>query len=155
MIAMRLPFALLLGLLLLVAAGADVRARIIPNSLNAAIAVLAVGWWIAWGLSTQDILIQIGLAFAALTIFGGLFALGLMGGGDVKLITALALWLPAGQLLQMLFWMALAGGLLTLAMLAIHAMRRSGERLEVPYGVAIAGATLLVLANDILTSRAA
>ena len=55
----------------------------------------------------------------------------------------------------MLAWMAIAGGILTLVMLAAHAARRAPQRPEIPYGIAIVGATLAVLANDILTTSAA
>lgn len=153
---MHMAQILLLGLLaamLAIAAFTDIRARIIPNGLNLAIALLAGVWWWANGLGIADISIQIGLAFGALILFGACFAAGMMGGGDVKLIAALALWLPGGALLQMLVWMALAGGVLTVAMLAIHAIRRAPGRPEIPYGVAIVIATIPFVANDILTTQ--
>lgn len=144
------PIALL-ALLLLVAAGDDLRRRVIPNWLTAAIALGAIGWWWCAGLAPwPDVALRIAVALGALLLFAGLFALGAMGGGDVKLIAALALWLAPGQLLRMLLWMGMIGGALTLAMLAISRLRRTGPP-EVPYGVAIAGAALLVLANDVLT----
>ena len=142
-------------LLLLAAIATDLRARIIPNGLTLAVALLALGWWWACGLGPMAILVQIGLAAAALLVCGGAFAIGMMGGGDVKLIAALALWLPATTLAKMLIWMAIAGGGLTLLTLGHHLLRRAAGRPEIPYGVAIAGATLLVMANDILTSQAA
>jgi prepilin peptidase CpaA len=144
-----------LALMLLVAAAGDIRARIIPNKLNIVIALLApLDWW-ALGASGDAMLIHIAVAAAALALFGALFAAGMMGGGDVKLITALALWLPAMTMLNMLVWMAIGGGVLTIIMLIVHALRRTPGRPEVPYGVAIVGATFLVMANDILTHSAA
>jgi len=144
-----------LALMLLVAAAGDIRARIIPNKLNIAIALLAPFYWWALGASGNAMLIHIAVAAAALALFGALFAAGMMGGGDVKLITALALWLPAMTMLNMLVWMAIGGGVLTIIMLIVHALRRTPGRPEVPYGVAIVGATFLVMANDILTHSAA
>jgi len=144
-----------LALMLLVAAAGDIRARIIPNKLNIAIALLAPFDWWALGASGSAMLIHIAVAAAALALFGALFAAGMMGGGDVKLITALALWLPAMTMLNMLVWMAIGGGVLTIIMLIVHALRRTPGRPEVPYGVAIVGATFLVMANDILTHSAA
>ncbi len=38
-------------------------------------------------------MLQLGVALAAFVVLAGLFALRMMGGGDVKLLTALALWL--------------------------------------------------------------
>jgi prepilin peptidase CpaA len=66
-----------------------------------------------------------------------------MGGGDVKLLAALALWLPIGELVQMIAIIAVAGGVLTLALLARHRLQQRPGRPEIPYGLAIvAGAAL-------------
>ena len=80
----------------------------------------------------------------------GAFALGQMGGGDVKLIGALALWLPVQPLIWMVLWMSLLGGGLTLLLVAEKRIRRGGKPLEIPYGVAIAIAALLVLREPII-----
>jgi prepilin peptidase CpaA len=101
------------------------------------------------------VLAQIGLATAIGLVFAGCFFLGWMGGGDVKLLAALALWLPLEKMAGLLVWMAVGGGVLTLAMLIAHRLRRAEGRPEIPYGVAIVGAALLVLTNDILTTPVA
>lgn len=79
------------------------------------------------------------------------FGAGLLGGGDVKLFAALALWVD----LRGAFWVISAifvvGGLIALLYIAVRAIRGSsrGKRKQnrVPYGLAIAGgaAVLLVL----------
>jgi prepilin peptidase CpaA len=145
----------LLGLLLVTAAVTDIRARIISNRLNAAIALLAVPWWFAAGYAPYDILFQLGLACALLALFAALFAVGMMGGGDVKLLAALGLWLPLTKMLILLEWMALGGGVLTLGMVIAHRLRKAPGRPEIPYGVAIVGAGLLVITNLILTKSVA
>lgn len=145
----------LLATLLVVAAVTDIRSRIISNRLNAVIALLAIPWWFAIGLSSYEILFQIGLAGAVLVAFAICFALGMMGGGDVKLLAALGLWLPLTKMLLMLEIMALGGGLLTLGMVIAHKLRKAPGRPEIPYGVAIVGAGLLIVANDILTNSLA
>ena len=145
----------LLGALLVVAAVTDIRSRIISNRLNAAIALLAVPWWFAIGLGGYDVLFQIGLAAAVLVVFAICFALGMMGGGDVKLLAALGLWLPLTKMLIMLEIMALGGGLLTIGMVIAHKLRKAPGKPEIPYGVAIVGAALLVVTNDILTNSIA
>jgi prepilin peptidase CpaA len=145
----------LLGLLLVTAAVTDIRARIISNRLNAAIAILAVPWWFAIGYAPYDILFQLGLACALLLLFAALFALGMMGGGDVKLLAALGLWLPLTKMLILLEWMALGGGVLTLGMVIAHRLRKAPGKPEIPYGVAIVGAGLLVVTNLILTKTVA
>ena len=145
----------LLGALLLTAAVTDIRSRIISNRLNATIALLAVPWWFAIHLSGYEILFQCGLAAALLVLFAIFFAMGMMGGGDVKLLAALGLWLPLTKMLILVEWMALGGGLLTLGMLIAHRLRKAPGKPEIPYGVAIVGAGLLVVANDILTKSIA
>jgi len=129
----------ILAVLVLAAAAWDLRTRTIPNSLNAAIALLAIPFWWASRLPLwPDLAIQVGIAAGLLAVFAAAFAFGAMGGGDVKLIAALGLWLPPQAVLAMLVIMSLAGGALTLVMLARHRLTKSEHQLEIPYGVAIA-----------------
>lgn len=138
--------------LLLVSAGIeDARTREISNRKNAAIALLAPLWWITIGLSPwPDMALQLGLAVIVLILFGIAFHFGQMGGGDVKLIVALALWLPVMPFMQMLLVMSVLGGALTLVMLIDHKIRQNKRVLEIPYGVAIAIAGLLSLREPLL-----
>jgi prepilin peptidase CpaA len=73
-----------------------------------------------------------------------------MGGGDVKMVAAIALWLPLGAVLKLLVIMSLAGGVLTIAMLIRHRVARSENALEIPYGVAIALGGFWVIAERFL-----
>jgi len=140
-----------LALLLLSAGIEDARTREIANWKNVTIALLAPLWWWAHGMAVwPDVTIQIGIALLVFAFFAGAFALGQMGGGDVKLIGALALWLPAVPLMWMLVIMSLLGGALTLLLVAEKWIRRGGKPLEIPYGVAIAIAALLVLREPII-----
>jgi prepilin peptidase CpaA len=117
----------------------DWRSRTISNRLNAAIALLAIPYWWAAGLALwPGVAIQLGLAAAVFLIFALAFRAGMMGGGDVKLLAALSLWLPAGALATLLVVMSIAGGLLTVAMLAAHRAKKAETPLEIPYGIAIA-----------------
>lgn len=141
----------ILALLLLTAVVTDLRARIIANSLNLAIALLAPAFWWANGLSPwPDMALQLGLGIAVLAVFAALFAVGAMGGGDVKLLGALALWLPFGALLKTLILMALIGGVLTIGYVAAYRLRNRKANPEIPYGVAIAGAALVVIGEPYL-----
>ncbi|KQN93987.1 peptidase [Sphingomonas sp. Leaf231] len=140
-----------MGGLLLSAGIQDVRTREIANAKNAAIALLAPLWWLAIGLDPwPGMAIQLAVAAMVFALFVGAFALGQMGGGDVKLIGALSLWLAPLHLLDMLLAMAVIGGALTLTMLAERRLRRSEAPIEVPYGVAIAIAGLLALREPLL-----
>lgn len=138
--------------LLLVSAGIeDARTREIANWKNGAIALLALPWWIAVGLDPwPGMALQFGIALVVFAVFVGAFCLGQMGGGDVKMIGALALWLPFDLLVWMLVLMSVLGGAITLAMLVDRWLRKQAEVPEVPYGVAIAIAGLLCLREPIL-----
>mgnify|MGYP001550480527 CR=1 FL=1 len=147
-----LTYALLIALAtaLLVAAITDLRSRQIDNWLNAAIALGAPLFWFATGLDLAGIGLQFAIATATFAVLAGLFAMGAMGGGDVKLLTALALWIEPLWFLKLVIIMALAGGVLTLVFGGIHLMRRKRDKIAIPYGIAISFAGLWVLANQYL-----
>ena len=146
--------SILLGLLaamLLAAAVLDLRSRTIPNGLNLAIALLAIPYWWAIGLALwPDIALQVGVAALVFAAFAGVFALGAMGGGDVKLVAAVALWLPWQGVIVLLVLMSLAGGALTLGMVAQQRISRRESPLEIPYGVAIAFGGLWLIGQRFL-----
>jgi prepilin peptidase CpaA len=139
-----------LAIALLIAAFTDLRRRQIDNWLNAAIALGAPLFWLATGLPMIDIGYQLAVAVAAFLVLAGLFALGGMGGGDVKLLTALALWISPMWFMQLLIVMALVGGFLTVVFGAWHIARRQPGRVAVPYGIAIACAGLWTIASQYL-----
>lgn len=117
----------LLAIALLFAAVTDLKRRQIDNWLNAAIALTAPLFWWAGGLSLwPDVALHIGVALAAFAVAAGLFALGQMGGGDVKLIAALALWFPPAGFVQMLIVMAVLGYALTMGLGAWRVSRGHG-----------------------------
>lgn len=153
MLDMEFRYLLLgaLAIALLVAAFTDIRRRQIDNWLNAAIAAGAPLFWWASGLSLwPGVAWQLGIAVATFAVLAVLFALRAMGGGDVKLLTALALWIEPVWFLRLLVIMALIGGVLTVALGAWHVARRQRDRLAIPYGVAIAAAGLWILALQYL-----
>lgn len=148
-----LPLGLLgaLALLLLAAGVEDAHRRTISNWTNAAVAALAPAWWWAQGYALwPDVPLQLLVGGVALLVFAAVFAAGAMGGGDVKLIAALALWLPLFPFLTLLMVMSLAGGAVTLIMMAERRLHRKSGQLEIPYGVAIAFAGLLSLREPII-----
>ena len=132
---------------LLVSAGVqDARTREIANWKNAAIALMAPLWWWSIGMTPwPDAALQLGLALIVFGLFVAAFQFGWMGGGDVKMIGALSLWLPLVPLMWMLIMMSLIGGALTMALLIERVIRHRTGQIEVPYGVAIAIAALIAL----------
>lgn len=142
---------LLLGGLLVSAGIEDARTREIANWKTAAVALLAPVWWVASGLDPwPDMALQVGVALGVFALFLLAFHFGMMGGGDVKLIVALALWLPFPALLSMLMVMSIVGGLVTVVMMIEHRIKKNTGQIEVPYGVAIAVAGLLALREPLL-----
>jgi prepilin peptidase CpaA len=129
----------LLAIMLLIAAISDFRTREIPNKLNIAIAVTApLAWWAADLALWPTIAYQVGAALAVFAAFIGLFAIGGMGGGDVKLIGAVALWIDYRLIFSLLLVMALVGGVIAAVMLIHKKITKSEGTSEVPYGIAIA-----------------
>ena len=145
----------MLAIALLVAAFTDLRSRQIGNWLNGGIALTAPLFWWASDLALwPDIALQLGVAFGTFAVLVALFAMGAMGGGDVKLLTALALWIEPLPFLNLVVMMALLGGVLTVVFCAWHVARRQREKLAIPYGVAIAMAGLWVLGTNYLPAEA-
>ena len=115
---------------LLVAAFTDCRRREIDNGLNAAIALAAPLWWLSMGLGWIEIGMQLVLCAITFALACVLFALRQMGGGDVKLLTVLALWFPAGSFMQLVMLMAVIGGGGSIVMAAFNMKRIPGEALR-------------------------
>ena len=148
-----LLIALAIGLVF--AAITDIRSRTISNRLNIAIVIGAPLFWWSSGMALwPDVAWQIGVAVGVFAILCAMFAAGMMGGGDVKLLTALALWIEPNLFLQLLIVMAIAGGVLTIVMAAYHFLQNTKDRLAIPYGVAIAFGGLWVLASNYLPATA-
>ena len=143
-----------LAALLVIAVWGDLTRFTIPNWLNASIALLAPAYWYGAQFGMAEIGIQFALAAVVFLVFAGAFALGVMGGGDVKMLGALALWLRPDQLLMMLVVMSLAGGVLTVALLARHKLLRREGQPEIPYGVAISIAAVILFYEPILNQLA-
>jgi prepilin peptidase CpaA len=147
-------FSVLAVALFVAAAGFDLASRRIPNALVVALLVLGLGR-IAWGLLVGGSPVTPGTdVAAALAIFCGgalFFHLSLIGGGDVKLLAAGALWLGAAAVWPYLFVTALAGGALAVVFLVREALARAPRqnRASLPYGVAIAAGGILVTATGL------
>jgi prepilin peptidase CpaA len=146
---------IVLALLLLVAAVIDVRTFTISNRLNLAVALLAPLYWLATSLPLwPDVGTQLAVGAGVFALFAGAFYAGMMGGGDVKLAAALALWFQPASTIKFLVLTSLAGGVLTLGILAFHRLKRREGRPEIPYGVAIAFGGLAILAQRFLNQFA-
>jgi len=147
------------AVLLIAAAWQDLRTLRIANGLPMAIVISFVPWAFAGlelgSLSLAAIYASVLCAVVvfALGVLG--FALGLLGGGDVKLLTAASLFAGPALQLDFLTVTALVGGLLGVALLAgapigpVLARSAPHARLRgsLPYGPAIAAGGLWVAAS--------
>lgn len=122
---------------LALAALSDLRSRTIPNFMPVLllVAFIPAAWFAGYGW--PQALSHLGAAAMVFAVAVLLFALRVWGGGDAKLVAAVALWIGFTALSRFVVIMALAGGVLALVMLLIY-----GRRARVPYGIAIAIAGL-------------
>ena len=129
----------------------DVRTYPISNGINLAIALVAPIYWLSAGIDLwPDAGLRVAVAIAVFLLFAVAFYLNAMGGGDVKLAGALALWFPPMATVKLVVITSLAGGVLTLVVAGLHKYQRKQGRPEVPYGVAIAFGGLWLLAQRFL-----
>lgn len=137
--------------LLLTAVVSDLRHRIIENWLTIAVAALAPLYWLATDMPVwPDMAIQLSVGLVTFLFFMIFFALGQFGGGDLKLLGALGLWLPAVPMIRTLLVMSIVGGVLTVITYLWHKRSKREGAVETPYGVAIAIAGLLAITQRYL-----
>ncbi|MCC6479086.1 prepilin peptidase [Sphingorhabdus sp.] len=140
-----LAYALLGGLAigLLVSIYSDIRHRLIYNLVTGSIALAAPLYWIATGtFGWPQIGIYLATGAATFLFFALFFRFGMMGGGDVKLFGAVALWFPPLVVIKFVFNASLLGALVTIIFFIVHKVRKGGGAVRVPYGVAISLAGL-------------
>ena len=146
------------ALLLLRAAWQDWRTMQIADGISLGIIAAFVAWATTGIAAGTFSLLDVAWALACAAGMFGLgtlaFAAGAMGGGDVKLAAALALWFSPASTIKFLVLMSLAGGVLTLGLLGWHRAKSREGRPEIPYGVAIAFGGLAILAQRFLNQFA-
>jgi len=145
----------------------DIRHYILSNRLCLMVAGLyplyLIGLeWEYGGVEGAQILWSIVLAAVLFGIGAGLFAMNVMGGGDVKLIPAVVLWAGPSLILDFLVIMSVTGGIIAAVLLAKKHLNRSKffkssenvnvpvaqlEQVNMPYGVGIALGGLYVAAQ--------
>ncbi len=139
------------------AAASDLLTMTISNRVSI---VLVSGFFalaLTGGMATAEVLSHAGAAAVVLAVSFGFFTRGWIGGGDAKLAAATAMWFGFDDLLNYLVYASLLGGALTLLLIGFRLLPLPGllagqfwaERLHrqdagVPYGIALAGAALLV-----------
>lgn len=150
-------FAIALTLLLIAVLYFDITQFIIPNTISIIIIALWPIFVLTYPLEvnwTMSLAVMLGVFLFGLLIF----TLNLMGGGDVKLFTALSLWIGWKPyiLFQFFTWIAIAGGILALfkIIVKLSAKKMKKEKhlphflkvdKDIPYGLAIVFSFLFLL----------
>jgi prepilin peptidase CpaA len=153
----ELALLVVFPLLVIFAAVSDLFTMTIPNWLSLALGAGFLACALLVGLPLQQILLHVSCGLLVLAVGFTMFALGWIGGGDVKLAAATALWLGFDKVLEYVLTASIGGGLLTLAILSLRALplpafalgwdwmtRLHDRKSGVPYGIALAGAALLI-----------
>jgi prepilin peptidase CpaA len=151
------PFYFALMALLVFAAGFDILKFQIPNWL----VLICAGLFVITAIATPgpvNWLSHLAASALMLALSLAIFPFGIMGGGDLKLISALCLWTGLSGMLALLVAIAIAGGVLSLLLIISRwiagRLSNSDENLPralrsngpVPYGVAIAAGTIYLIA---------
>lgn len=139
------------------AAAMDLFTMTIPNRVSVVMVAAFFPIALLAGLAPVDIAWHVAAGVAALAVGVLLFAGGWFGGGDAKLLAAIALWLGFENLPAYLVYVAFAGAALAGVFLTIRSVplprvflgeawalrlhRRDGG---IPYGIALAAGVLLV-----------
>lgn len=100
---------------------------------------------------------QNAVVFVAILAIGTpIFASGKMGGGDIKLLACLGLWMNFSAALWLIASTLIAGGILALGLIGARALtgraddnHRSARNRRIPYGLAIAAGACLVFAGQL------
>lgn len=153
-------------LCMLAAAVSDIRKFIIPNTVSIALVVAFFVSFFASGLGF-DVLTNHLLAGGIMLALGiAMFAFGICGAGDSKLLAAAALWLGWPVFGKAIIFIALFGGVLSVVIVLARVVARwfprlslmfppmarlaATEKLIAPYGVAIAAGTVFVFPESAL-----
>ena len=149
-LSVQLHILVLLAFVVLLAwaAGEDMRRLIIPDWISLGIAGL-YPLHVLTSPVTPSWLIAAGLAALTLVIGFALFGANLIGGGDVKLMAAVALWAGPFRLPLLIIATALAGGVVAILLLVYRwgkgsRRQEKGSPTVIPYGVAISAGGLMV-----------
>lgn len=145
--------------LAMIAAYHDFRFMIIPNWIS----IAYIGGFVVFAsvaaFSYDRWLWHIGISVLIFIVYFSFYMVGAMGGGDVKLLAATALWIGPQTILPFIFYVSLLGALLAIwqGYSVFRRNRKAGGKLnrkqllkaEIPYGIAISIGLLLVFPQTI------
>jgi prepilin peptidase CpaA len=139
------------------AASSDLLTMTISNRVSIILMAGFLALALMSGMAPVEILSHIGAGAVVLVVAFGFFTRGWIGGGDAKLAAATAMWLGFDYLMSYLLYASMLGGALTLLLIEFRLVPLPGllagqfwaQRLhrkdgDIPYGIALAAAALLV-----------
>lgn len=144
------------------AAAMDLVSMTIPNRISI---VLVAAFFILApfaGMTLAQFAGHVGAGTLVLTVTVGLFFANVIGGGDAKLVSAVALWVGFDHLMEYLLLATVLGGLLATGLILFRTMplpvflakegwvmRLHKPRGAIPYGIALSAAALWIYPQTI------
>lgn len=129
----------------------------IPNRISAVLVLSFFPMALLAGLGVADVMSHMGAALGVLALGVLLFIPGWFGGGDAKLMAAIALWVGPDNLVAYFLHAAVTGGFIAMAFSLARsvplpslllgqewALRLHRRDAGIPYGLALAAGALLV-----------
>ena len=150
------PLLLVFPVAMAFAAAFDLFTMTIPNKVSMALVASFMVVAPLSGMPWPEIGVHIVTGAAILLVGFGCFVRGWVGGGDAKLLAASVLWLGFDSLPQFLLTVGVLGGVLSITILMFRRIpdcflkgpawmvRLHDKNSGVPYGLAIAGAAMLM-----------
>lgn len=148
---------ILFTLLLSYAALSDLFTMRIPNWLNGGLAWTAIAYMCLLPVGYAEMGYRVAWAVGVFFVAACMFYRGWMGGGDVKMIPAVMLWIPHQHYYELLAVVSMYGGLLAISILLLRAFampvftvgwvwleRIHTDQKKIPYGIAIAAGGLTI-----------
>jgi prepilin peptidase CpaA len=150
------------------AAAMDIFTMTIPNRISVVLVLSFFPLALLAGLDLSQIAAHVGAGFLLLAVGFVLFVGGWFGGGDAKLMAAVALWVGMDAVLPYLLCVALAGGFIATVFGSVRsvplptillgeswALRLHRQDGGIPYGIALAAGALLVFPQTVWFERLA
>lgn len=157
MLVLQSALMLVFPLAMAFAAATDLLTFKIPNAISIVLIAAFVAAAPFSGLSWQQIGTHVATFAAVLTICVALFAMGVFGGGDAKLLAAASLWIGYESLAAYVTMVAVCGGALALVIILFRRIalppvltgqtwiaRLHDPKSGMPYGIALAAAGLWI-----------
>ena len=146
---------------LIAAAISDFSSLTIPNWCPVTVAAFYVPFAYTLNMPATELALHYGLGALIYLIGRSLASLGVIGGGDVKLMAATVIWTGPGMTIQLLLLVAVSGGLLALFTLYVRKVLSGkprgpepwwlnppeGTPAGIPYGIPISMVGLLLIVH--------